>query len=179
MTTHRRITGRAARLLCAAAACAAIAACSPGDVELNGKLFDAMGVSSSSQAASKVEPKVPQRSTLVVPPSTASLPAPGSGTAVVAAASEDEAWPTDPDQQAEAALAAKQAEQKQYCEEGRLQGNADDFDETKKSKYSRCGNVWTLLFNQNLDQPENADDIPVIVQQQKQGKVQEELPEQE
>jgi hypothetical protein len=169
---------RALRLLSVTGALLA-AACSPGDVELNGKLFDAMGVSSASQAANKVDPKVPLRAPLVVPPTTASLPVPGSGTAVVDASSEDQAWPTDPDQQAAAALAAKQAEQKQYCEEGRLQGNADDFDETRKSKYSRCGNVWTLLFNQNLDQPENADDIPVIVQQKKNGEVQEELPEQE
>ena len=179
MSKTHRIAGLALRLIGVGALCATIAACSGSDVELNGKLFDAMGVSSSSQAAAKVDPKVPARAPLVVPPSTASLPPPGSGTAVVAAASEDQAWPVDPDQQKKAALAAKQQQQKEYCEEGRLQGNSDDFDETKKSKYSRCGNVWTLLFNQNLDQPENADDTPIIVQQKKQGKVEEELPDQE
>jgi hypothetical protein len=169
-------------LACLLVAGISLAACSPGDVELNGKLFDAMGVSSNSQSASKVDPKVPQRAPLVVPPSTASLPAPGTGAAVIAAAPEDQAWPTDPDQQQAAALAAKQAEQKQYCEEGRLKGNSEDFDEMSKSKYTRCGNVWTLLFNENLDQPENADDVPIIVQQHKQGAAQpadEVLPEQE
>ncbi|MEZ5923989.1 MAG: hypothetical protein R3D57_06345 [Hyphomicrobiaceae bacterium] len=179
MSMSRRLIGSALRLSAMAVACGAIAACSPGDVQLNGKLFDAMGVSSSSQAAREIDPKVPQRAPLVVPPSTASLPPPGSGTAVATAAPADQAWPTDPDQQAAATLAAKQEEQKKYCEEGRLKGNADDFDDTNKSKYTRCGNVWTLLFNQNLDQPENADDVPIIVQQQKQGQVQEELPEQE
>ena len=167
------------RVSIVAVAAGGVTACGPGDVELNGKLFDAMGVSSDSQAANKIDPKVPARAPLVVPPTTASLPPPGSGTAVVAAAPEDQAWPTDPDQQQQAALAAKQQQQKEYCEEGRLQGNADDFDETKKSKYSRCGNVWTLLFNQGLEQPENAEDTPIIVQQQKQGKVPEELPDQE
>ena len=150
MSITRRITGTTLRLAGVATACALIAACSPGDVELNGKLFDAMGVSSNSVAASKVDPKVPQRAPLVVPPSTASLPPPGSGTAVVAAAPQDQAWPTDPDQQQAAALAAKQAEQKQYCEEGQLKGNSDDFDDSNKSKYTRCGNVWTLLFDKKI-----------------------------
>lgn len=174
-----RLLRQVFRVSIVALAAGGLAACGAGDVELNGKLFDAMGVSSTSQTANKVDPKVPARAPLVVPPTTASLPAPGSGTAVVAAAPEDQAWPADPDQQQQAALAAKQQQQKEYCEEGRLQGNADDFDETKKSKYSRCGNVWTLLFNQGLEQPENAEDTPIIVQQQKQGQVQEELPDQE
>lgn len=179
MLRSTRIMGSAAKVLAIGAAVSMLAACAADDVQLNGKIFDAMGVSSKSQSEAKIEPKVPQRAPLVIPPTTASLPAPGSGTAVVAAAPQDQAWPTDPDQQQQAALAAKQAEQKEFCEEGRLSGNIDDFDETRKSKYSRCGNVWTLLFNQNLDQPENADDVPVIVQQKKQGQVQEELPSQE
>lgn len=173
--------GSSARLLVTACAALTLAACAADDVQLNGKIFDAMGVSSKSQSEAKIEPKVPQRAPLVIPPTTASLPAPGTGTAVVAAAPQDQAWPTDPDQQQQAALAAKQAEQKEFCEEGKLSGNIDDFDETRKSKYSRCGNVWTLLFNQNLDQPENTDDVPVIVQQQKQGAAQQqdEMPDQE
>lgn len=181
MLRSTRFFGSATRLLVVAGAAAALAACSSDDVQLNGKIFDAMGVSSKSQAEAKVEPKVPQRAPLVIPPTTASLPAPGSGAAVVAASPEDQAWPTDPDQQQQAALAAKQQQQKEFCEEGKLTGNIDDFDEERKSKYTRCGNVWTLLFNQNLEQPENTDDVPVIVQQQKQGQatVQEELPAQE
>lgn len=181
MLRSTRILGSSVRLLVAAGAALTLAACGADDVQLNGKIFDAMGVSSKSQSEAKVEPKVPQRAPLVIPPTTASLPVPGSGTAVVAAAPQDQSWPTDPDQQQQAALAAKQQQQKDFCEEGKLTGQAEDFDETRKSKYSRCGNVWTLLFNQNLDQPENADDTPVIVQQQKQGQTQaqQELPQQE
>lgn len=181
MLRPTRMLGSSVRLLTTAGAALLLAACGTDDVQLNGKIFDAMGVSSKSQSEAKVEPKVPQRAPLVIPPTTASLPAPGTGAAVVAAAPQDQAWPTDPDQQQQAALAAKQAEQKEFCEEGKLTGNIDDFDEGRKSKYTRCGNVWTLLFNQNLDQPENTEDVPVIVQQQKQGQatVQEELPAQE
>lgn len=179
MLRSTRILGSSVRLLAVAGATLMLAACSADDVQLNGKIFDAMGVSSKSQSEAKVEPKVPQRAPLVIPPTTASLPVPGSGTAVVAAAPADQSWPVDPDQQKQAALAAKQQEQKEFCEEGKLTGEAEDFDETRKSKYSRCGNVWTLLFNQGLDQPENADDTPVIVQQKKQEQVQQELPQQE
>lgn len=179
MLRSTRILGSAARFLIVAGASALLSACSAGDVELNGKIFDAMGVSSKSQSEAKVEAKVPQRAPLVIPPTTASLPVPGSGTAVVAATAQDQSWPADPDQQQQAALAAKQQQQKEFCEEGKLTGQAEDFDETRKSKYSRCGNVWTLLFNQGLDQPENADDTPVIVQQQKQGQAQQPLPDQQ
>lgn len=47
-------------------------------VQLNGKIFDAMGMTGSVK---KEEPKLAQRQPLVVPPGLESLPQPGSGKA--------------------------------------------------------------------------------------------------
>lgn len=52
-------------------------ACSPGDVQLEGKVFDALGVSGNQ--ASRETPKVAARSPLIVPPSLERLPEPGQG----------------------------------------------------------------------------------------------------
>ncbi|MEQ1718929.1 MAG: hypothetical protein ABL907_23585 [Hyphomicrobium sp.] len=53
-----------------------LAGCSADDVQLNGKVFDAMGMNTASV---KSAPKVGQRAGLVVPPNLSSLPEPGSG----------------------------------------------------------------------------------------------------
>lgn len=50
------------------------AGCGYDGVELNGKIFDAMGVNGS---ASREEVKLKRRTDLVIPPATASLPEPG------------------------------------------------------------------------------------------------------
>jgi hypothetical protein len=51
--------------------------CSDG-IEVNGKLFDWMGISSSAMEQSKREPQVAARAPLVLPPNSSRLPAPGS-----------------------------------------------------------------------------------------------------
>jgi hypothetical protein len=48
-------------------------------VDLNGRLFDWMGVSESAQQNAKREARMPDRPPLVMPPDTKALPAPGSG----------------------------------------------------------------------------------------------------
>lgn len=53
-----------------------LAGCGADDVQLNGKVFDMMGMNTASV---KKTPKMAPRSGLVVPPDTAQLPAPGSG----------------------------------------------------------------------------------------------------
>ena len=58
MLRSTRILGSSVRLLVAAGAALTLAACGADDVQLNGKIFDAMGVSSKSQSEAKVEPKV-------------------------------------------------------------------------------------------------------------------------
>ena len=55
----------------------ALAACSPGDVQLNGKLFDALGAATGANAHPE-EVKIAQRPGIVVPPNLQNLPKPGS-----------------------------------------------------------------------------------------------------
>jgi|GEM_PF-590943 len=69
--------------------------CSGYDVELKGGVFDVLGVSNLNKK--KGDPKLVSRGGLVVPPSTASLPVPGSGSTVAAAAPGSN-WPVDPEQ---------------------------------------------------------------------------------
>jgi len=53
-----------------------LAACSPGDVALNGKVFDAVGSLNGNTGDQEV--KIAARPGLVVPPNLQNLPAPGS-----------------------------------------------------------------------------------------------------
>lgn len=55
---------------------AALAGCSMDDVQLNGKVFDVMGMNTSSV---KKAPKVAERPGIVVPPDLSRLPEPGTG----------------------------------------------------------------------------------------------------
>ena len=66
--------------------------CTDG-IDLNGKVFDWMGVSKAAQDARKAEPKMAERAPLVMPPSSNRLPEPGSG-----AEPANIAFPDDPDQ---------------------------------------------------------------------------------
>lgn len=94
----------------ALAIAAGVAGCGIGDVEMNGKIFDAMGVSPSTMKKAG-EARVEARNGLVVPPDTGSLPEPGSGRAPEAEA--DLAFINDPDRQRNldrSELARKQAE---------------------------------------------------------------------
>ena len=72
-------TFSAARSVCYALAgigTLALGGCGGFDgVALNGKVFDAMGMNGTTTTA---EPKLAQRTGLVVPPNTGALPAPGS-----------------------------------------------------------------------------------------------------
>jgi hypothetical protein len=66
---------------CAAAAVTVmltLGACMDG-IQLEGKLFDMMGVSGSALEGKNRDPKMTERAPLVVPPSTKRLPEPGSG----------------------------------------------------------------------------------------------------
>lgn len=56
---------------------AVVAGCSADDVQLNGKVFDALGVNTSS--VERKTPELKARTGIVVPPNLSSLPEPGSG----------------------------------------------------------------------------------------------------
>ena len=107
----------------ALAACAmlGLTSCAGYDVELNGGLFDLIGASSIGKP--RAEPKLAKRSGIVMPPTTASLPVPGSGQqpqpTQVAGVNGDQSWPVDPEvhkaQTKQAALERHRA----FCEKAR------------------------------------------------------------
>ena len=88
-----------------------LAGCADAGLDLNGKVFDYLGISPAAQEARRYEPQVAERAPLVMPPDTKALPRPGSGQAP----SPQLAWPDDPDQRK--AREAKEREQLHlaYC----------------------------------------------------------------
>lgn len=88
--TARMRIDRALALACALACAAALGGC--GGVELQGKIFDYMGVSGDTQ---QPDVRMSQRPPLLVPPNLETLPQPGTGGPAVAAARPD--WPEDPE----------------------------------------------------------------------------------
>jgi len=99
------------RAVLAAAFALTLSACAPGDVALEGKVFDAIGVAGTQQGGGR-HVRLADRAPLVVPPDASRLPAPGetgsTGDDVLAAID-------DPDRkkvQTRSELEKKQAE---YC----------------------------------------------------------------
>ncbi len=80
-------------------------------VELNGSVFDYLGVGSNSQKAK--EAKVAERQGLVLPPNLERLPEPGSG---LAATGSIDAFPVDPEQRKVAAASEADRKHTEFCE---------------------------------------------------------------
>ncbi len=99
-----------AKLIPAMAAALALSACGAGDVQLNGKVFDAIGSLTGSGGANE-DAKVAARPGLVVPPGLDKLPEPGAAAVpdgqLAQIADHDRIKVVD-----KSALQAKQAE---YC----------------------------------------------------------------
>lgn len=89
-----------------------LGACAPGDVELNGKLFDAMGMGTGS-VSQRGTPKVAERAPLILPPSLERLPPPDAGGNTNTAA----AFPVDPERRSAQSANALQQQQAAYCRE--------------------------------------------------------------
>lgn len=117
-----------------------------GETELNGKIFDMMGVSASAQAAAKKEPKLAARSGLVVPPDQNRLPEPGSDGAD---ANTSLAAVDDPDQRKAMAAAERARMHKAYCS-GQLnwKERIGDKDAQPKSPYGPCGMLGEAFKSQ-------------------------------
>jgi hypothetical protein len=103
-----------------------LAGCSMDDVAFNGKVFDAVGLNSSSSKAA--EPKMVARAPLVVPPAVDRLPEPGVQPAAQASQAELAAL-NDPEKLDRIKRADLERQQVEYCkkhyEEPRLHGNYD------------------------------------------------------
>ena len=92
------------------AACTAAflaAGCSMDDVQLNGGVFDAIGLNDTKKSG---DPKLAERAPLVVPPSLDRLPAPGE-----APPPSQIADIKDPDEQKKLSQAELEAKQAEYC----------------------------------------------------------------
>lgn len=89
----------------------AIAGCSADDVQLNGKIFDAVGLNSIGKKSA--EPKMADRAPLVMPPSLDRVPEPGRP--ADAAANDVTALVDDPDRKAKTNRAELEKQQAEYC----------------------------------------------------------------
>ena len=84
-----------------------------GDVELNGGVFDALGVGSNSKKATRNDVKLKPRAPLVLPPGVDRLPSPGTS---VAAANPELLTIQDPDQVVKVDKVALEKAQQEYCD---------------------------------------------------------------
>jgi len=134
----------------AAAFCAALtmalSGCADG-VELNGKVFDFLGISPAALEASRREPKLAERAPLVMPPDAKRLPDPGA----TASIGEQANWPVDPEQKKLAAAQERERLHLAYCR-GDIQWkeralNSKDGSGTNLSPYGPCPSIFGGFTN--------------------------------
>jgi len=99
------------RLCFACLSATALAGCAPGDIALEGKIFDAVGLSGTQQGGGRVV-KLADRAPLVVPPSLTSLPAPGETGSTTADAI---AGIDDPDRKKNVDKATLEKQHAEFC----------------------------------------------------------------
>ncbi|MEQ8825106.1 MAG: hypothetical protein RIC14_12095 [Filomicrobium sp.] len=142
---------RAVRVVFVAVAALLVAACSPGEVQLEGKLFELAGLNQTSKRSAA--PKMKARSGLVVPPDLQKLPDPNQP---VAAAPESDllAAINDPDRVAVKDRATLEREQAEACKEYELEkmrGN-QEADQISGPLGSCRQSVLTAIGNWNKSQ---------------------------
>jgi|GEM_PF-4727490 len=116
-----------------------LSACSSDDVVLEGALFEAVGVA-GSLTKKKNDPKVKQRTGLVLPPA-AHLPEPGKRAAVQ---QQDQNWPDDPDLKRKAIASQAETERKKYCSDVGRNEHHPDYDDNKAAK---CSTLLSKAFD--------------------------------
>jgi hypothetical protein len=98
-----------------------IAGCGTDDIQFNGGVFDAVGLSDNSKVKSN-DPKLAERAPLVVPPTLDRLPPPGE-----APPPDQIAGIQDPDEQKKLSQDELQAKQEEYCkknyDDARMRGD--------------------------------------------------------
>jgi hypothetical protein len=131
------------RAAAAVAAALALSACGGEGVQLEGKMFDWMGVSSSALEARKAEPKMVDRAPLVVPPSVTRLPEPGTQQQPK---DTDLAALKDPDIRKKAAATERERLHLAYCR-GEMQWKDKALDAGKmganRSPYGPCPGLFS------------------------------------
>jgi hypothetical protein len=119
----------------------ALSGCADG-VDLNGKVFDWMGISPAAQEARRFEPKVADRAPLVLPPDVSRLPTPGSETPPAA---PQVAWPDDPEQRKVREAKERERLHQAYCSgEAQWKDRALNKDtNTPRSPYGPCPGLFS------------------------------------
>ena len=128
-----------------------LAGCSADDIQFNGGIFDAVGMSDSTKTKSK-EPKLAERAPLVVPPSLDRLPEPGStpppDTAI--------AGIKDPDEAKTASKEELQRRQDEYCkvnyEQAKQRGDDTTADNAVGPLGPCRGSVLNAMKNWNSEE---------------------------
>ncbi len=109
-------------ILCALGLALSVAGCGTDDVQLNGGIFDAVGLSDSARAKSKSgDPKLAERAPLVVPPRVDTLPTPGEATPPQ---DSQLAAIQDPDEVAKKTQEQLEKEQAEYCDKNYRENDA-------------------------------------------------------
>ena len=111
--TTKTVASQALKLAGALAFAVALGGCGSG-VELEGKVFDYMGVSGDRSQQPDVQ--MSERPPLLVPPNVRALPQPGTNAAVVTARQD---WPDDPE------LVRKRVAKQEKAKEAEIQTAAD------------------------------------------------------
>lgn len=92
---------------------------SGSDVELNGGIFDALGVSTAANASRSGEPRLSPRAGIVLPPEEKRLPPPGQPAEAARLAAE--AWPDDPDDRKVRSAEVLDRQQAEFCRKQALE----------------------------------------------------------
>ena len=133
------------RLVAVVASSLLLAGCGGIDgVELNGGIFDAMGIGSNSSSGK--EPVVPQRAGLVMPPQKDVLPAPGTGGNPAAVAAANPAWPMDPEERQRQQTAAVRQQHEAWCAKELQRKRALGDDSSTEGPLGRCDPTILKLF---------------------------------
>jgi hypothetical protein len=135
---------RSAKMAIAVVPALALGGCFEG-TEVNGKIFDLLGVSSSSQEKSRAEPQMARRAGLVLPPNAQRLPAPGSEDEAAAIAPAVASL-NDPEKVKANAAVERARLHKAYCS-GDLswKEQVKDPNALPKSPYGSCSAVGDLF----------------------------------
>jgi hypothetical protein len=135
----------------AAVGCALLlSACADG-IDLNGKLFDTLGISSAAMDAKRTEPKLAERAPLVMPPDVNRLPEPGSGQAPMIA---QQSWPDDPVERKAREAQERQRLHEAYCR-GEVQWKEKVLNKeavgAPRSPYGPCSALVGAVTNFNKE----------------------------
>lgn len=132
------------RLAIAISGAALLGGCADG-VEVNSRLLDSIGLSTSALNA-RTEPKLPPRAPLVIPPSTQKLPEPGAAPPPPPEVAANGAWPKDKDQERIASARDKERQQAQYCRDGNWKERAVDNDfGGMQGPQGQCGTIFSVI----------------------------------